>query len=119
MWCSAANVVCRAAMMHGSALLLIASMFVTYTALFAWRANLDLNNHLFYGVVSIHTHTAFVHVIFMGNTLYVTCFVIIRRCSVSAAHSPGPPAADCPHTRRLAHCRTFSIRVSQHYLVMQ
>ena len=39
-------------MRRGTAALLVASMFVSYTALFAWRANLDLNNRLFYGVVS-------------------------------------------------------------------
>ena len=40
-------------MRRGTATLLIASMFVSYTALFAWRANLDLSNHLFLGVVSL------------------------------------------------------------------
>lgn len=43
---------CRAAMRRSTATLLVASMFLSYTALFAWRANLDLTNHLFHGVVS-------------------------------------------------------------------
>jgi len=51
----------RAAMRRGTATLLIASMFLAYTALFAWRANLDLSNQLFYGVVSISLDTAIEH----------------------------------------------------------
>jgi len=39
-------------MRRGTATLLVASMLLSYTALFAWRANLDLSNHLFFGVVS-------------------------------------------------------------------
>jgi len=39
-------------MRRGTATLLVALMFLSYTALFAWRANLDLSNHLFLGVVS-------------------------------------------------------------------
>ena len=39
-------------MRRGTATLLVASMFLSYTALFAWRANLDLTNHLLCGVVS-------------------------------------------------------------------
>ena len=44
--------VCRAAMRRGTAALLVAAMFVCYTLLFAWRANLDLSNQLLLGVVS-------------------------------------------------------------------
>jgi len=40
-------------MRHGTAVLLAALMLASYTALFAWRANLDLSNPLFHGVVSM------------------------------------------------------------------
>jgi len=39
-------------MRRGTAALLVAAMFVCYTSLFAWRANLDLSNQLLLGVVS-------------------------------------------------------------------